>query len=270
MSSTPDGPLQDQIIATLGVAPDVDPAAEAERRVGFLADYLDRAGASGYVLGISGGVDSTVAGRLAQLACERTGKTFTAVRLPYGTQADEADATAAVEFIAPHAVVTVNIKPSVDAMHDATAPHAGYQSTAQADFVKGNIKARERMIAQYAIAGAAGALVIGTDHAAEAVMGFYTKHGDGAADVTPLAGLDKRQVRAVGRHLGVPEQLIVKVPTADLEEERPALPDEAAYGVTYDEIDDYLEGKDVSARAQEVIEAAYRATEHKRTLPAAP
>lgn len=270
MSITRKGDLQDQIIAALGVAAAVDPAAETERRVAFLADYLSQAGASGYVLGVSGGVDSTVAGRLAQLACERTGKTFTAVRLPYGAQTDESDATAAVEFIAPHALVTVNIKPSVDAMHEATTPDSGYRSTAQADFVKGNIKARERMVAQYAIAGAAGALVIGTDHAAEAVMGFYTKYGDGAADVTPLAGLNKRQVRAVGRHLGAPGHLVVKIPTADLEEERPALPDEAAYGITYDEIDDYLEGKEVSTHAREVIEDAYRATAHKRALPVAP
>lgn len=270
MSITSHSDLQDQIIATLGVAAVVDPAAEAERRVAFLADYVNRAGASGYVLGISGGIDSTVAGRLAQLACERTGKTFTAVRLPYGAQGDEADAAAAVEFIAPRALVTVNIKASVDAMHDAIAPESGYQDSAQADFVKGNIKARERMVAQYAIAGATGALVVGTDHAAEAVMGFYTKYGDGAADVTPLAGLTKRQVRAVGRHLGAPAHLIAKVPTADLEEERPALPDEAAYGITYDEIDDYLEGKDISVHGRQVIEAAYRATAHKRALPVAP
>jgi NAD+ synthase len=179
---------QTTIAAELGVRPSVDPAAEVERRVGFLVDYLRDAGASGYVLGISGGVDSTTAGRLAQLACERAGATFTAVRLPYGAQADESDAQVALEFIAPHATATVDIRPATDALAEPALAEAGPLTRDRADFVKGNIKARTRMVAQYAIAGARGALVIGTDHAAEAVMGFFTKHGDGACDVTPWPG----------------------------------------------------------------------------------
>ena len=85
------------------------------------------------------------------------------------------------------------------------------------DFLLGNIKARQRMIAQFAIAGAARGLVIGTDHAAEALMGFFTKYGDGAADILPLSGLNKRRVRALAAHLGAPPELVGKVPTADLE-----------------------------------------------------
>ncbi|WP_181312073.1 ammonia-dependent NAD(+) synthetase [Nocardioides campestrisoli] len=261
---------QHEIARALGVVADLDPAAEAERRIAFLADYLTGAKASGYVLGISGGVDSTVAGKLAQLACERAGGRFTAVRLPHGAQADEHDAQAALEFIGPDEVVTVDIKPAVEPLHAATTPVGGYPDRGQADFVKGNIKARLRMTAQYAVAGRLGALVIGTDQAAEAVMGFFTKHGDGAADVTPLAGLTKDQVRQIGVHLGAPENLVHKVPTADLEEDRPALPDETAHGVTYAEIDTYLTGGPVSEEARSVIEAAYDRTAHKRALPAAP
>ena len=85
--------------------------------------------------------------------------------------------------------------------------------------------------------------VVGTDHAAEAITGFYTKYGDGGADITPLWRLDKRQGRAMLELLNAPEHLYKKVPTADLEEDRPALPDEVALGVTYNDIDDYLEGK---------------------------
>ncbi|GII28639.1 hypothetical protein Pmi06nite_20810 [Planotetraspora mira] len=96
----------------------------------------------------------------------------------------------------------------------------------QQDFLLGNIKARQRMIAQYAVAGALGGLVVGTDHAAEAVTGFFTKHGDGAADVVPLAGLTKRRVRAIAHTLGMPGTLIHKTPTADLESLRPGRPDE--------------------------------------------
>lgn len=254
----------------LRVTPRIDPAAEAERRIAFLADYLSISGATGYVLGISGGVDSMTAGRLARQACRLAAKRFTAMRLPYGTQADESDAQDASAFIEPDELVTVDIRGAVDQMHLATTPAGGYDDQAAADFIKGNIKARERMIAQYAVAGQRGALVVGTDHAAEAVMGFFTKYGDGACDVTPLAGLTKRQVRAIARHLDAPAHLVDKTPTADLEDGRPQLPDETVYGVTYDQIDDYLEGRAVDQAARTVIEAAYHRTAHKRALPVAP
>jgi NAD+ synthase len=259
---------QASVRAALGVADEFDAAAEAERRIAFLADYLERSGAAGYVLGISGGVDSTVAGRLGALACARAGRAFTAIRLPYGVQGDESDAAAAVAFVEPTSTETVDIKPAVDALQQATI--GDDVEPAVADFVKGNIKARVRMAAQYAVAGRLGALVLGTDHAAEAAMGFFTKYGDGAFDVGPLLGLTKSRVRALGRELGAPSHLVDKVPTADLEELRPALPDEVAYGVTYAEIDAYLLGEEVGDRARAVIEDAYRRTAHKRRLPVGP
>ena len=261
------GPLQEQVRRELQVAEAFDPGHEAQRRVAFLADYLRTSQASGYVLGISGGIDSAVTGRLAQLACEQAGATFTAVRLPYGVQADEADAQAALAFIGPDQTLTVDIAPATDALHAAIALPGGYASPAAADFVKGNTKARMRMSAQFAVAGALGAIVLGTDHAAEAVMGFYTKFGDGACDVAPLFGLNKRRVRAVGAHLGAPVALTGKTPTADLEDDRPGVPDELVLGVSYEQIDDYLEGRDVDEQAREVIEAAYLRTARKRALP---
>lgn len=274
-SFTP-GATQQAIIAELGVSPQFDAALETERRVGFLADYLTRSGAKGYVLGISGGVDSSTAGRLAQLACERVREgggdaTFVAMRLPYGVQADEADAKRAVEFIAPDEVATVNIKTATDSIvSEVDEAESGVLAAEHADFVKGNVKARERMVAQYYLAGLRGLLVIGTDHAAEAVVGFYTKFGDGACDLTPLAGLNKRRVRAVAQHLGAPAELVAKVPTADLEDSRPLNPDEAALGVSYDTIDDYLEGRPVSDHDREVIERWHARTAHKRALPVTP
>jgi NAD+ synthase len=259
--------LQEQIRIDLQVPEAFDAGHEAQRRVEFLADYLRASGASGYVLGISGGIDSTVTGRLAQLACEQVGATFTAVRLPYGVQADEADAQVALAFIEPAQTLTVDIAPATDALHRAITLPGGYATPAAEDFVRGNTKARMRMSAQFALAGALGAIVLGTDHAAEAVMGFYTKFGDGACDVAPLFGLNKRRVRAVGAHLGAPVGLTQKTPTADLEDDRPGVPDELVLGVTYDQIDDYLEGRDVGERARSVIEAAYLRTAHKRALP---
>lgn len=262
--------FQTEVITALGVEQDFDAEESSERRISFLADYLKQSGQSAYVLGISGGVDSTVAGRLAQLAAERAGGRFIAMRLPYGVQRDEHDAQAALDFIEPDEVVTVDIKPAVDALHAAAAPTDGWRDEAHEDFVKGNIKARQRMVAQYAVAGQVGGLVIGTDHAAEAVMGFFTKYGDGACDVAPLTGLVKSYVRAIGAHLGAPDHLVVKIPTADLEDDRPQLPDETAYGITYEEIDAFLRGQPVDDRVTSTIEKAYRATAHKRAFPAAP
>lgn len=268
--------MQQQIIAELGVRPDFDAAQEAERRIGFLADYLKRSRTKGYVLGISGGVDSTTAGRLAQLACERVREgggdaTFIAIRLPYGQQQDEADAKRALDFIRPDEEATVNIKAPTDTLiAEIDETESGALAPDHLDFVKGNVKARERMVAQYYLAGLRALLVIGTDHAAEAVVGFYTKYGDGACDLTPLAGLNKRRVRAVAAHLGAPGELVRKVPTADLEDGKPLNPDEVALGVSYEAVDDYLEGKQVSDHDREVIEGWYLRTAHKRALPVTP
>lgn len=267
---------QADIIRTLGVAPTFDVAAETERRIAFLADYLRASAMRAYVLGISGGIDSLTAALVAQAAVQRLREhghqaEFVAARLPYGVQADEADAHKALAAIGPDRTITIDIKPAADAMLEEVHREAGdLFEAARVDFHLGNIKARQRMIAQYALAGAVGGLVIGTDHAAEALMGFFTKFGDGAADILPLAGLTKRRVRAVAGHLGAPQELIYKVPTADLESDAPLRPDEDAYGVTYEEIDDFLEGKPIAEPARQRILTLYTATAHKRALPLTP
>jgi NAD+ synthase len=267
---------QQAIAAELGVATSFYPTEEIDRRVAFLADSLRASGLRALVLGISGGVDSTTAGRLAQLAVEALREQghdarFIAMRLPYRTQRDEEDAAAALGFIQPDEILSADIAPAADAMlASLMAGGLTFEDAAQQDFVLGNIKARERMIAQYAVAGARAGLVIGTDHAAESLMGFFTKFGDGGADVLPLAGLTKRRVRALARHLGVPQRLVEKTPTADLETLRPQRPDEDAYGVSYEEIDDFLEGKPVSDHACATILRYYEATRHKRALPYTP
>ncbi|MEU9996590.1 ammonia-dependent NAD(+) synthetase [Streptomyces sp. NPDC048370] len=268
--------LQQQIAEELEVSPTFDPLVEIERRVAFLTERLTSTGLRSLVLGISGGVDSTTAGRLCQLAVERAraaghDATFYAMRLPYGVQADEKDAQLALGFIAADRVLTVDIRPSSDAALDAAlAGGVSFRDAHHQDFVQGNIKARQRMIAQYAVAGAHDGLVVGTDHAAEAVSGFFTKYGDGAADVVPLTGLTKRRVRACAEALGAPAELVWKTPTADLETLDPGKPDEDALGVTYDDIDDFLEGKPVAEAAFTSIVRRYRLTDHKRRLPIAP
>jgi NAD+ synthase len=263
--------LQSKIIEELLVKQDIDAKKEISNRIQFLKEYLKKSGMRGYVLGISGGQDSTLAGRLAQIAIdelrEETGEdySFIAVRLPYGVQKDEEDAQRALSFIKPDKRLTVNIKPAVDASVKSFSEATGLELS---PFLKGNTKARERMKVQYDIAGGYSCLVIGTDHAAEAITGFFTKHGDGACDIVPLFGLNKRQGKMLLKELGADEKLYLKVPTADLEDDKPLLPDETALGVTYMEIDDYLEGKEISKSSKEKIEKRYLQTEHKRHLPA--
>lgn len=264
-------PLQKEIIEHLKVKAYVDPQEEIRRSVDFLKAYLlAHPFLNGYVLGISGGQDSTLSGALAQMAIDELNQSqsersyhFYAVRLPYGVQSDEKDAMDAIAFMKAKQILRVDIKPAVD----ATVASLLDSGLSIGDFNKGNIKARQRMIVQYAIAGETNCAVIGTDHAAESVTGFFTKFGDGGADILPIWRLNKSQGRAMLKVLQAPTSLYEKIPTADLEEEKPSLPDEVALGVTYRDIDAYLEGKDISRDAAEKIEAWYRKTEHKRQLP---
>ncbi len=263
---------QDEIRHALGVRPRIDPATEIERRVEFLVDYVLTTGAKGLVLGISGGQDSTLAGRLCQLAVEdlrRRGaqSEFWAVRLPHHVQADESDAQDALSFISADHEVSINIGAATDA---AAKEYAEATGEAITDFGKGNVKARMRMIAQFELAGEKRLLVVGTDHAAEAVTGFFTKFGDGAADVIPLSGLNKRQGRELLSHLGAPDHLVVKAPTADLLDEDPGQTDESSLGLSYHQIDDFLEGKEIEPAAASALIEKYRRSEHKRRTPVAP
>jgi len=271
---------QQEIAAALNVCAPFDGAAaiqaEIDRRVAFIQQCLRESGLKTLVLGISGGVDSTTAGLLAQRAVkgmreagEGDDYRFIAVRLPYQVQHDEDEAQLAVDSIKPDECHTVNIGAAVQGLTRATEALDDL-TPEKRDFVIGNTKARMRMVAQYTIANARQGLVIGTDHAAEAVMGFFTKFGDGACDLTPLAGLVKHQVRELAAALGAPEQLVKKVPTADLEELSPGKPDEDAHGVSYQNIDAFLQGRAVPDEAARIIIDTYDKSAHKRQLPKEP
>ncbi|GAA3713711.1 ammonia-dependent NAD(+) synthetase [Salinicoccus jeotgali] len=262
--------LQQEIVEKLHAKPQIEPESEAREIIDFIKEYaLKHPFIKSFVLGISGGQDSTLLGRLAQMATDELNEehegeyAFHALRLPYGKQNDEQDAIDALDFIQPTHRATIDIKPAVDASI-ASLHEADYELS---DFVEGNEKARERMKAQYAVAAATGGVVLGADHAAEAITGFYTKYGDGAADLMPLYGLNKRQGKQIMEYLGAPDHLVNKVPTADLEDDRPMIGDEEALGVTYDAIDDFLEGREVSPADYRTITGWYKRTQHKRDLP---
>ena len=269
--------LQKEVIKVLKVKSNIKPNDEIASRVQFIKEYLLKTSSKKLILGISGGQDSTLTGKLAQIAItelrKETGDNeyeFIAIRLPYGTQNDEIDAQLALSFIHPDKVFTFNIK----AMTDAFIPE--YERITEKtirDYDKGNVKARIRMVVQYllgAFENAENALVLGTDHAAEAVTGFFTKFGDGAADLFPLAGLTKRQGKTLLIELNAPERLLMKTPTADLLDHKQGQADEDELGISYEELDDYLEGKSVADDIAEKIEKWYLRTRHKRQLPVTP
>ncbi|MDT0595823.1 ammonia-dependent NAD(+) synthetase [Glaciecola petra] len=270
--------MKQAIIQEMRVLPSIDPELEVDRRVGFIKQQLKQANLKNLVLGISGGIDSCTLGRLAQLAVNALNEEansqddryqFIAVRLPYASQADEEDAQLSIDFIEPTNAVTANVKAAADAIHASAVEalkEAGIYGASESadDFVKGNTKARARMATQFDIAGLMGGLVLGTDHSAENITGFYTKYGDGACDLAPLFGLSKRQVRQVAKFLGAPDKIINKAPTADLESLNPQLSDEESLGLSYEQIDDFLEGKSEDVSVDEKLIAIYLKTQHKR------
>lgn len=263
------------VIKEMKVLPSIDTDFEVMRRVNFIKSQLKASGMNSLVLGISGGIDSCTLGRLAQIAIDELNLEhhdtyqFIAVRLPYSVQADEDDAQQSIDFIKPSQCLTVNVQPGADAIHQQVCASLSEQSllpedAAKQDFVKGNVKARTRMVIQYEIAGMLDGLVLGTDHSAENITGFYTKYGDGACDLAPLFGLSKRQVRQIAEHLGAPSHIVHKAPTADLETLNPQKEDELALGLSYDNIDDFLEGKYVEDSVTERLLYIYHSTQHKR------
>lgn len=261
--------LQQDIIQILGVKPEIDPEAEIRKRVDFLKEYVRKSGTTGLLIAISGGIDSAVATGLCKKATDElsaeSGQPYMTLGVfqPYGEQVDISDSYAVADaFNLTHRVET-NIQEAVDEI--AIEVEHSLKSIGISRHIsrggKGNVKARTRMVTQYAIAFELNLLVVGTDHASEAVTGFYTKWGDGAVDITPLSTLNKRQVRQLAASLGVPDSVLQKAPTAGLWDGQT---DEAELGITYDENSAYLEGKSVSESASEKLEKQYVKTAHKR------
>ncbi|MBB6637961.1 ammonia-dependent NAD(+) synthetase [Cohnella thailandensis] len=262
--------LQQEIIGKLGVKPTIDVDGEIRRRVDFLKEYVLNSKTTGLLIAISGGVDSAVATGLCKRATDElsqeTGKEYITLGVfqPYGEQEDIDHSYAVAEaFNLTHKVET-NIAEAVDEVVLET--EYAFKALGTPRHIsrggKGNVKARTRMVIQYALAFDMNLLVVGTDHASEALTGFYTKWGDGAVDITPLSSLNKRQVREIAARLGVPQEVITKAPTAGLWEGQT---DEAELGVSYEANSDYLEGKEIDAAAREVLERHYLRTEHKRS-----
>ena len=229
----------------------------------FLKDYLMKSKAEGYVLGLSGGVDSFVASALVKHA----GLKLLSISLPYGKQYDIQDTLSCAIVLKPNNFITHNIKESVDSQISAILTNFDINTLAEdkVNLIKGNIMARERMAVQYSYGSIYNYLVIGTDHATESITGFYTKWGDGACDIAPLSGLTKDVIYDIAKFFHAPASIIEKAPSAGLWDGQT---DELEIGISYQAICDYLNGKDISQEDEIKLEQIYDRTEHKRHMPA--
>ena len=262
--------LQADIVKRFGVKSEINVEEEVRTRVDFLKEYVKKSGTTGLLIAISGGIDSSVATGLCKMATDEltaeTGQPYMTLGVfqPYGEQVDIADSYATAEAFKLEHTVETNIEEAVNEIvleSEQALKHLGQHRHLSIPG-KGNVKARVRMVTQYALAFDLNLLVVGTDHASEALTGFYTKWGDGAVDITPLSSLNKRQVRQLARHLGVPASILDKAPTAGLWEGQT---DEKELGITYEHNSDYLEGKEVPDEVRQKIERQYLKTEHKRS-----
>lgn len=239
----------------------MDCAAVSECLVEWMRTRVGEAGARGVVFGLSGGVDSAVVGALARRAF---GDQLLAIIMPcQSALQDILDARAVAEALSLPAIM-VELDDAYSLLVGQYEAFQRVEDPALARQVRGNIKPRLRMITLYYFAQARGYLVAGTGNRSELEVGYFTKHGDGGVDLLPIGGLVKWQVRELAAYLGVPRSIIDKPPTAGL---YAGQTDEEEMGVTYRDLDAYLEGKAVGPEVAARIEAMRRASAHKRALP---
>ena len=219
----------------------------------WLSEQVRSAGAKGIVLGLSGGIDSSVLAALAREALGRDG--VLGVIMPcHSISDDEADARLLASAL--------DVKfERVDLSDVFDSLCAGVGGTLDS-LTQSNVKARLRMVTLYAFAQSRGLLVCGTSNRSEYETGYFTKYGDSGVDLMPLAGFLKREIRAIARELNVPERIITKAPSAGLYDGQT---DEGDMGFTYDVLDEYLASGSIDdPKAKERIDVMRRRSEHKR------
>ncbi len=263
--------------------PDDAVAATREHIEAFIEDQVQAAGADGAVLGLSGGIDSTTTAYLAVNALGSANVRGLVMPSTVNREANMSDAEqVATALEIPYDVI--EIEPIVESFIEAV-PDAGPEAAWDTEPLRtavGNVRVRTRAVLNYFVSNADNRLVLGTGNRTEALVGYFTKYGDGAVDCHPLGNLYKGQVRQLARHLGVPEDIITKTPTAGM---WAGQADEAELGVTYETLDAILaltiDGPfpkraavslldDVSLADVDRIHDRYARSEHKRTVPPSP
>jgi len=233
----------------------------AQKLISWISDTVTSAGGKGVVLGMSGGIDSSVAAVLCKHAFPEA--VLGAIIPCHSMSIDREHAElVASKFFIPVKVVVLDkafdslIKSMSDEGYDATRKIA-----------ESNIKPRLRMVTLYYLANRLNYLVVGSSNKSELSVGYFTKHGDGGCDLMPLGNLTKRQVREVAEYLDIPREIIDKPPTAGLWDGQT---DEAELGLTYDELDRYLITGEAEPKVKDKIESKIRQSMHKRCLPPVP
>jgi NAD+ synthase len=239
----------------------------------WLRQRATAAGARGFAVGLSGGVDSAVVARLCQLAAP--GQVAAVIMPCRSDPRDETDAGLVADaFGLPS--IRLDLEPVYDALvADARAALATLPAemtpgeNGESRVALGNVRPRLRMTTLYYIANSLNYLVAGTGNRSELTIGYFTKHGDGGVDVLPIGHLLKSQVRALAKELGVPQAIIEKAPSAGL---WLGQTDEAEMGFSYADLERYLTNgpEGVSPALALRLERMIRATEHKRSLPPVP
>jgi NAD+ synthase len=231
--------------------------------VKWLREQVELSHTEGILVGLSGGIDSSVVACLLKKAFPNN---CLGVVLPCkSNDKDRLDGIAVAEAIDME-YIEVELTEPHDAIYGSVKKALGNKAQNRR-LTDANLRARLRMSTLYAIGNDIGYLVAGTDNAAELLTGYFTKYGDGGVDILPIARLTKREVFEWAKILGVPQQIIDRKPSAGLWEGQT---DEEEMGVTYNAIDDYIEGKHVNDEDKKVIERMNRVTEHKRVMPPMP
>ncbi|QRN86608.1 NAD(+) synthase [Clostridia bacterium] len=219
---------------------------------------VEEAGSKGIIIGLSGGIDSSV---VAALAMEAFPKNCFGLILPCHSQGqDEQDAVLLAEAIGiPYK--RIELDSVYDAMLEVSNPEVAYQDN---PLSYSNIKPRLRMTALYFEGGLRNYLVAGTGNKSEFVTGYFTKYGDGGVDIEPIGELLKTDVKGLARELGIPEKLITKAPTAGLWQNQT---DEDEMGFTYEELDDFIRTGKGRPEVVERVTALNNKSKHKKSLP---
>jgi len=232
----------------------------ADKLISWIRDKVLAAGCKGVVLGMSGGIDSSV---VAVLCCRAFPQSMLGVTMPcHGSREDEEHARdVASRFSIP--TRTVSLDAVFDTLLKALPKEQVEPDTNQ--LAKANLKARLRMLTLYYFANQLKYMVVGSGNRSELCVGYFTKYGDGGVDILPLGGLVKRQVRELAVFLGIPQEIIDKPPSAGLWQGQT---DEAELGLSYAELDRYLVTGEASKKVKNKIEAMMAASDHKRLPPA--
>ena len=231
--------------------------------VDWLEDFKQSTGQKGFVLGLSGGIDSAVVAHLIMRACPENSL---GVIMPAGNLPIDAEYGVLSAKSAGLPYITIDLtaqRHDLTAMVDDALSNQGL-SMGDKRMVQGNLGARLRMSVLYAVGNSLNYLVTGTDNMAEAYTGYFTKYGDGGVDILPISHLTKGEVYALGEYLGVPKEIISRPPTAGFFHSQT---DEQEMGVDYKTIDAYLRGEEIPAEKRLIIEDLHKKSQHKRMLP---